>query len=105
MSRVGRSVCLAQHARGVGWLLLAGSIYLLVVMARWLLQVVGAADDRVRSRSHEFWEFHAIHVIVAWAYCAGATALFDRELSVESEAEIFRIQSAGSKKSGTRPLF
>lgn len=27
----------AQHAQGVGWLLLAGSVYLLVVMARWLL--------------------------------------------------------------------
>jgi len=26
-----------QHAQGVGWLLLAGSVYLLVVMARWLL--------------------------------------------------------------------
>lgn len=28
---------LAQHAQGVGWLLLAGSIYLFVVMFRWLL--------------------------------------------------------------------
>ncbi|NDP39419.1 MAG: hypothetical protein GZ093_11825 [Rhodoferax sp.] len=26
-----------QHAQGVGWLLLAGSVYLLVVMFRWLL--------------------------------------------------------------------
>lgn len=26
-----------QHAQGVGWLLLAGSVYLLVAMARWLL--------------------------------------------------------------------
>lgn len=27
----------AHHAQGVGWLLLAASLYLLVVMARWLL--------------------------------------------------------------------